>query len=177
MTRRAFLALRVIRINGEFRKRVTFKKWEISITEMTRRAFLALRVIRIYGKSTTRVVVKKWEISITKMKISQNLCKRLSWEQFSSLGEGISYPEMHSRCLFMRLRKISLAGCVPGCRPKIRDFHEIWCFHEIVGNHQHFGSLTWKLKKLIFFRPCRGLGTWKGAKPPNDNQTWLVGPF
>ena len=54
---------------------------------------------------------------MTKMKIFQNLTERLSWEQFSPLGEGISYPEMYLLCLSMRLRKISVAGCVFSRRP------------------------------------------------------------
>ena len=32
-------------------------------------------------------------------------------------------------------------------------------------NDENFEMHTWKLKQIDFFRPCRGLSTWKGASP------------
>ena len=65
-----------------------------AIHYMTRRAFLALRVIQRQGKSSFNMLVKKWEKLITKMKISQNLWVRFTPDQFCTLPEVKSYPEM-----------------------------------------------------------------------------------
>ena len=54
MTRRAFLALRVIAKHGKSSVNMSVKKME-----MSRRAFLALRVIAKHGKSSVNMAVKK----------------------------------------------------------------------------------------------------------------------
>ena len=36
-------------------------------------------------------------------------------------------------------------------------------------NDEIFEMHTWKLIQIEFFRPCRGLSTWKGASPPISN--------
>ena len=38
-------------------------------------------------------------------------------------------------------------------------------------NDEIFEMHTWKLIQIEFFRPCRGLSTWKGASPPISNMT------
>ena len=73
---------------------------------MTRRALLGSRLIRLPAKSCSKRVVKKLCILIRKVITIQNLCIRLASEQFSLIGQVITYPEMYSPCLSMRFRKI-----------------------------------------------------------------------
>ena len=38
-------------------------------------------------------------------------------------------------------------------------------------NDEIFEMNIWKFTQIDFFRPCRGLSTWKGASPPISNMT------
>ena len=78
--------------------------------KMTRRAFLTLRVIQDSGKFDFNGLVKNVCFLVTKMEISQNLTNRKSSEQFSRIAYVMIYPEMHSLCLYMRLREIPHGG-------------------------------------------------------------------
>ena len=85
----------------------------------------ALRVIRLQAKTGSKVTFKKTRIWFTKMKISQKLTIRLRREQFSSLGQVTTYPEMHPLCLSMRYTEISTGGQILWCSEKLtlaRDF-------------------------------------------------------
>ena len=63
MTRRAFTALRVIRVGGHLtsRRAQVFCFWleKLSLHKMTRRTLLALRVIQLHWESCSNMVIKK----------------------------------------------------------------------------------------------------------------------
>ena len=59
-----------------------------------------------------------------------HLCDRLASEQFSYLDEMISYPEIYSPCLFMRLINILIEGNIFSSHREVDIFREISNFLE-----------------------------------------------
>ena len=59
-----------------------------------------------------------------------HLCDRLASEQFSYLDQMISYPEIYSPCVSMRLINILIEGTIFFVTSESRDFREIWIFLE-----------------------------------------------